>query len=456
MTSTTNDAFDRRGVLLSGFLPAALFAIGEGAIIPIIPIAADSLGASLAFAGFVAALILVGELIGDVPSGVVVGRIGERNAMIGAAVVSVVGLLVCVVSPTAWVLAVGVFLVGVSTAVFALARHAYMTTAIPLRIRARALSSLGGVFRFGYFVGPFLSAGVVHLTGTTQSAFWIHVICCLAAAVVLLVLRDPATGARGLRLPDRASRPDTTDATDGPAATDGPPAANGADAVRPTAPAPHPDEPPTDTGAQFVEREAHGLFRTIRENRAVLARLGSGAALIGALRAGRQVILPLWAVSVGLDDASAALVIGIAGAVDFALFYTSGQIMDRWGRLASALPCMLGLAVSYFLLAWSGHLDARVGWFVGIAIGMSLANGVGSGILMTLGADLAPRGNPAPFLGAWRFTGDFGSAAAPLVISGVTAVASLALASGVMGVLGLVGAGVLLRYVPRYLPRRLR
>ncbi|MBP1300943.1 MULTISPECIES: MFS transporter [unclassified Curtobacterium] len=453
MTSTTNDAFDRRGVLLSGFLPAALFAIGEGAIIPIIPIAADSLGASLAFAGFVAALILVGELIGDVPSGVVVGRIGERNAMIGAAVVSVVGLLVCVVSPSPWVLAVGVFLVGVSTAVFALARHAYMTTAIPLRIRARALSSLGGVFRFGYFVGPFLSAGVVHLTGTTQSAFWIHVVCCLAAAVVLLVLRDPATGARGLRLPSRASRPDTTSATDGTDATRGPDAA---DAARRTAPARHPDEPPTDTGAQFVEREAHGLFRTIRENRAVLARLGSGAALIGALRAGRQVILPLWAVSVGLDDASAALVIGIAGAVDFALFYTSGQIMDRWGRLASALPCMLGLAVSYFLLAWSGHLDARVGWFVGIAIGMSLANGVGSGILMTLGADLAPRGNPAPFLGAWRFTGDFGSAAAPLLISGVTAVASLALASGVMGVLGLVGAGVLLRYVPRYLPRRVR
>jgi MFS family permease len=117
---------------------------------------------------------------------------------------------------------------------------------------------------------------------------------------------------------------------------------------------------------------------------------------------------------------------------------------------------MLGLSVSYFLLAWSGHLDARVGWFVAIAIGMSLANGVGSGILMTLGADLAPRDHPAPFLGAWRFTGDFGQAAAPLVISGVTAVASIAVASGVMGVLGLVGAGILLRYVPRYLPRRLR
>ncbi|AOX64898.1 MFS transporter [Curtobacterium sp. BH-2-1-1] len=435
MTSET-PAFDFRSVLLSGFLPAALFAIGEGAIIPIIPIAASSLGASLAFAGFVAALILVGELIGDVPSGVVVARIGERNAMIGAAVVSVVGLLVCTAAPNAWVLALGVFLVGVSTAVFALARHAYMTTAIPLHIRARALSSLGGVFRFGYFVGPFIAAGVVHLTGTTQSAFWIHIVCCLLAAVTLLVLRDPATGARGFRRPSRASRPRTDDATVTTDATT--------------------TEPPTDTGAQFVQEEAHGLFRTIRANRAVLLRLGSGAGLIGALRAGRQVILPLWAVSVGLDDSTAALVIGIAGAVDFALFYTSGQIMDRWGRLASALPCMVGLSISYFLLAWSGHLDARVGWFVAIAMGMSLANGVGSGILMTLGADLAPRDHPAPFLGAWRFTGDFGQAAAPLLISGVTAVASIAVASGVMGVLGLVGAGILLRYVPRYLPRKLR
>ncbi|WP_420363977.1 MFS transporter [Curtobacterium aetherium] len=433
MTTTpprgSSDAFDLRGVLLSGFLPATLFAIGEGAIIPIIPIAADSLGASLAIAGFVASLILVGELIGDVPSGVVVAKIGERNAMIGAAVVSVVGLLVCTVAPNPVVLAVGVFLVGLSTAVFALARHAYMTTAIPLRIRARALSSLGGVFRFGYFVGPFLAAGVVHLTGTTQSAFWVHVVCCLAAAVVLLVIRDPATGVRGLQRPTRASRP---------------------------VPAPAADAAGALPGEQFVQAESEGLLRTLRQHRQVLVRLGSGAALIGAMRAGRQVILPLWAVSVGLDDSAAALVIGVAGAVDFALFYTSGWIMDRWGRLASALPCMLGLSICYFLLAWSGHLDARVGWFIAVAMAMSLANGVGSGILMTLGADLAPRDRPAPFLGAWRFTGDLGSAAAPLVISGVTAVATIAVASGVMGVLGLVGAGVLLRYVPRYLPRSLR
>jgi MFS family permease len=410
--------FDLRAVALSAFLPATLFAIGEGAIIPIIPIAAHSLGAGLAFAGFVAALILVGELIGDVPSGWVVAAIGERTAMIGAALVSIVGLLVAAWAPNAGLLAVGVFLVGVSTAVFALARHAYMTSAVPVAFRARALSTLGGVFRFGYFVGPFLAAGATHVTGSTQSVFWIDIVCCLAAAAVLVVLRDPVDGSRGLRFRRRASR--------------------------------------KEAGELFVQEEAAGLLPTIRTHHRVLTRLGTGAAIIGAMRAGRQVILPLWAVSVGMDDSTAALVIGIAGAIDFGLFYTSGWIMDRFGRLASALPCLVGLSICSFLLAWSDHLDARVTWFVVVAMLMSLANGVGSGILMTLGADLAPKGHPAPFLGAWRFTGDLGSALAPLLVSGLTAVLSLTAAVSVLGVVGLVGAGLVLRYVPRYLPRTLR
>ncbi|KQM24204.1 MFS transporter [Frigoribacterium sp. Leaf8] len=408
--SSSSPAFSMRSVALAAFLPAALFAIGEGAIIPIIPVVASELGASLPFAGFVAALILVGELIGDIPSGWLVSRIGERTAMIGASLVSIGGLVTCLLAPNEIVLAVGVLVIGLATAVFALARHAFMTSFVPVEIRARALSSLGGVFRLGYFVGPFLSAGVIELTGSVQSAFVVHIVGCLGAAIALLVLRDPSA----------------------------------AFGVRPGS--------GTEDGADLVAREAHGLFATLWRHRGVLLKLGSGAALIGAMRSGRQVMLPLWAVSIGLGASETAIIIGIAGAVDFALFYTSGQIMDRFGRLWSAVPCMVGLGLSYLALSVTHDLDARVGWFVAVAILMSLANGVGSGILMTLGADLADKGDPAPFLGAWRFTGDAGSAAAPLLISGVTAVVSISLASGVMGVLGLVGAAILLRYVPRYSP----
>lgn len=72
---------------------------------------------------------------------------------------------------------------------------------------------------------------------------------------------------------------------------------------------------------------------------------------------------------------------------------------------------------------------------------------------MTLGADLAPQDNPAPFLGSWRTLGDTGGAFAPLLVSGLSAAVSLSVATAAMGVIALLGAGAFLRWVPRYLPR---
>ena len=174
------------------------------------------------------------------------------------------------------------------------------------------------------------------------------------------------------------------------------------------------------------------------------------------MRSARTVLMPLWAVSIGLSESNTALIIGIAGAVDFALFYASGQIMDRFGRMWSAIPSMLGLGTGFLVLAFSHDLPSNVAWYIGVSLFLSVANGIGSGIVMTLGADLAPKDHPAPFLGAWRFSADAGQAAAPLFVSLLTALVSISFASGVMGVLGLVGAGMLARYIPRYVPRRAR
>jgi MFS family permease len=417
---TTSEPFRLGSVALPVYLPSLLFATGEGAIIPIIPVAAVHLGASLALAGLIAAFITVGQLIGDLPSGWIVARIGERRAMLWSAVVALLGLVTALLAPNPFVLAIGVLLVGIATASFALARQAFMTSFVPRAYRARALSLLGGMFRAGYFLGPFLAAAVIGLAGTTQAAFWIDAIACFAAGAVLLALPDPTAVL--------AARRDAL--------------------VRSSARGPH-----VDAAGQPAPPQREGLFATIRRHRGVLARMGTNAALIGGMRSSRQVILPLLAVSLHMPESSIALVIGIAGGIDFALFFSSGQIMDRFGRLWSALPSMVGLAIGHLALFATAGLHSAVAWFVAVAMFLSLANGIGSGILMTFGADLAPRHDPAPFLGAYRFTGDAGNAAAPLVIAGVTAVSTVAAASGVIGLVGLVGAGLIARWVPRYIPR---
>lgn len=421
---TTAGSFRLGSVALPVYLPSLLFAIGEGAIIPIIPVDAARLGGSLALAGFVSALIMIGTLIGDIPSGWIVAKVGERTAMLGSAVAALAGLVLCLLATTPAVLGLGVLLIGIATASFALARQAFMTTFVPVSHRARALSLLGGMFRAGYFLGPFLAALVIGITGSTRAVFLVDVVACVLVAIILLVLPDPAAV-----LAERRSALQT-----------------------PTA------------AIRIVEGDVvrEGLFRTIGRHRNVLARMGLGAALIGGLRSSRQVILPLAGVSLGLQESSIALVIGVAGAVDLALFFTSGQIMDRFGRLWSAVPSMIGLGLGHIALAVVVGLALATGgsgaatWFVAVAIAMSLANGIGSGILMTFGADLAPRHDPAPFLGAYRFTGDVGNASAPLALSALTAVFSLSVAAATLGVVGLLGAGLLARWVPRFIPRPAR
>ena len=83
---------------------------------------------------------------------------------------------------------------------------------------------------------------------------------------------------------------------------------------------------------------------------------------------------------------------------------------------------------------------------------MGLGNGISAGVVMTLGADAAPTESRAQFLGGWRLCADLGNASGPLLISAVSLVAPLAVATMVMGALTVVGSGWLARWVPAYAP----
>ncbi|MFF2484840.1 MFS transporter [Microbacterium sp. NPDC058062] len=426
---TARDVLWRFGPMVYG--PTVLFALGEGAVIPLIPVIAAQLGADVATAALVASALVVGQLCGNIPAGWAVARVGERLTMAIAGVISLGGVVGMALAPSLGIFALAVFLIGFCAAAFGLARHSFMTTRVPLSFRARALSLLGGTFRLGMFVGPFVAAGLLALFGDEHATIWFFGGCLVAT--VLLVLLGPDPEKQFLMPQEQAARDASVDTEDT-------------------------GEPVTGS-IRLPRRETSGagpgtgVIRTMWRHRRVLSTLGLAAASLSAVRSARQVVLPLWGVSIGLDAQTIALVVGISGAIDFALFYASGQVMDRFGRLWAALPAMILMGAGFVALAFTHDLPQAAMWFAMFAAVLGVGNGLSSGILLTLGADVAPKADPAPFLGSWRTLTDAGGAVAPLLVSGIAAVASLSVATGIMGAIGLVGALAFVRWVPRHVPR---
>src|SRR5512141_1783088 len=96
----TEETLTLRQIAPAAFLPPGLFAVGQGAIAPVVVISATQLGASPAMAALVVATAGIGQLLADIPAGAVVHRYGERPTMIGAAGLTVLALLGCIVAPT--------------------------------------------------------------------------------------------------------------------------------------------------------------------------------------------------------------------------------------------------------------------------------------------------------------------------------------------------------------------
>jgi MFS family permease len=162
--------------------------------------------------------------------------------------------------------------------------------------------------------------------------------------------------------------------------------------------------------------------------------------------------IPLWALHIGLPADKTALIIGIAGIIDFALFYTSGQVMDKFGRRAAAVPTMIGLSITHMLIFTATTEET----FFALSIAMALANGLGAGLVLTLGADLAPVDARNEFLAGYRLLIDGGVAAAPPALAALAATVGLATGLIGFGFLGLAGAVMLHRYIPEFVQHQKR
>ncbi len=388
--------FTLASLTFSVYVPTLLFSIGQGAVLPIVPLYALELGASAAVAGFVVGMRGVGLMLFDVPSGVAVCRFGDKGVMVlGTAMVAVVAIGASL-SASVVVLAVLMLVMGGGWAFWQLARLAYVSEVVPPEQRGRALSLVGGVHRLGLFLGPILG-GFLGKSYGLGSAFYAQAAVGLAASALMFIVVRQGSGAED-------------------------PAGHG-------------------IGGRLAE--------TVIKHRSVFLTAGTAVIALQVLRQGRQVFLPLWGHAIGLDIAQIGLVFGLSSFVDAGLFYPSGCVMDRWGRKWASVPSLLTLALGLLILP----ATSEVYGYALVAMVTGIGNGFGAGIVQVLGADFTPAAKRGEFLGVWRLIGDVGNAGGPFVVSIVVGVASLGLASVCTGALGLAGALIMWLLVPETLVR---
>ncbi|MDO5644308.1 MAG: MFS transporter [Dermabacter sp.] len=370
--------------------PSFLFGVGIGAVMPVMVVAAIEVGASKALASAIIALAGAAALVSTVPVGTLIDRVGDKRSMALATLLAAVTLGISVYAlaiPTTLSLAlfIGAALLRAPAMVaWNLARQAVVADTVPPTQRGRAMTALGGTMRAGNLVGPLLGS-LLLLVFPLWSVF---AFCSLTALV-----------ATGLLFVKRLNRDFDSLTT-------------------------------RNREAITEDEEAVGVRWT------AVTLAGIAVATLGVARVGQPILLALWGLHLGWSAAQISFLVAVGAAIELCLMIPGGYLKDRLGRTPVLATCLAIYGAGFVLIAlW----PTSIGFIVAVSI-MSIGNGFGAGIFMTIGADLSPARGRARFLSIWSLYSQGGTLGGPLAISGLLLVASLPVAVVAVGATAMAGA----------------
>jgi MFS family permease len=329
----------------------------------------------------------------DIPAGVLAARYGDKAVMLIAVVLIGGAQVAFTLTDDIRLICLIAFINGVGASSFLLGRMSYITAVCAPAARGRVIAMLAGSLRASALIGPLAGAALAAAAGYATTFYAAAGFAALAFAVIAAFALHERPLLRDLRL-----------------------------------------------------RTVIGLCV---EYRRVFSTAGVAAIAFMLMRSSRTVLIPLIGANLGLDIATIGLIVSVSATVDVALFYPAGLAMDKYGRRATAVPSSALLAVSLAATA----LVTGFYSLLAVAVLAGIANGLSTGIVMTLGTDLAPAERRSEFLGLWRLLTDFGTAAGPMAIGMVVAVAPIAIASLTIAGLGACGSYVVYRFVEETLVR---
>lgn len=372
-------------------VPSFLFAAALGAITPLIILAAIDIGISPAAAALLMAASGVAALTCTVPVGAAIDRVGDKRAMTlatlnaaGALALTILALAV----PSGWSIALymaGHLLRVPAQVAWGLARQAVVAETVAAKDRGKAMTSLGGAQRAGFLAGP-LAGSLMLIWLPLWTVFAFSIILVLAATVLLRIPRFNSTF-------DRAT-------------------------------------------AQARENRAAAETSQLSVAWNTVFIAGIGVSLLSVARVSQPILVALWGLHLGWSEAQISLAIALGSALEIVLMFPGGYLKDRVGRSFILSLCLVFFGGGFLLVPfWDGSWG-----FVFALICMSVGNGLGSGINMTIGADLSPDTGRAKFLSIWSMFSQVAVVGGPLGISAVLTAFALPAAFILVGSLTVFGA----------------
>lgn len=163
------------------YFPSILMSLGQGMLIPALPV----LGAAFGVSGAVAVQALTAQLLGRaitlMPAGGAIDRWGAKPVMIAGAVAATFSGMAAALAPNFYVVLIAQFAWGAGTSVWMFGREISAFDMVRVDQRGRQMSALMGIGSTGMAFGPAVGGILTDFIGI-RSLFWVYA---AASAVVL-------------------------------------------------------------------------------------------------------------------------------------------------------------------------------------------------------------------------------------------------------------------------------
>ena len=339
--------------------------LGQGIVIPALPLIGEKYGVPGALAVQVLTIQLLGRMLTLIPAGALIDRFGVKLPMVGGALMAAVSSLVAAFAPTFAVIAAAQLTLGMGKSIWMFGRELSAVDMVRREQRGRQMSALMGIGSTGMAFGPALGGILTDAVGVRGLFLTLSALCTVVFFISL--------AQRGSPRPTTAER------------------------------------------SPFFNFKAVNQIHPFYRVTFLILFFATFAQMLRSQVTNSM--LPLYSQGeLGYSATFTGVLFTLMGLATFAMIVPTGFISDKLGRKWAAAPAAVLTTAGFILFPISGSVWA----LVTSAMLLGLANGLAMGAMTIYTYDFVPRHVRAQLQAMRRTAGELGAVMSP-PIAGVVA-----------------------------------